>query len=252
MTTTLEDFFSETLPPPDPLRDDLIDMIRQKAASNPRHLQRELGPSEVGHPCARKLALGLMQVPRCNPEWDCLPSAYGVAMHTWLEHAAQMANERLGYERWITERRVEIRSDLWGTCDLYDTQSATVIDWKNLGYTSFDVHVKDPGVTYKHQVQLYGMGFSRLGYEVKQVAIALLPRTGTLTKMHLERMDYDESIGQRVLDRRDAVIEPIDTFDVENNPDRYEWFPKTPDACVFCPWWSPNPKSPIQCDGKAS
>ena len=143
VTATLEDFFNETLPPPDPLRDDLIDMIRKKADSNPRHLQRELGPSEVGHPCARKLAFGMMQVPRSNPEWDCLPSAYGVAMHTWLEEAAIMANERLGYNRWITERKVEVRPDLWGTADLYDTETATVIDWKNLGYTSFDAHDRD-------------------------------------------------------------------------------------------------------------
>jgi hypothetical protein len=240
-----------TRPPSDPLRDDLIGMIQRKAASNPRSLQRELGPSEVGHPCMRKLAMSLMEVPRSNPERDCLPSAYGVAMHTWLEDAARIDNERLGYERWITERRVDVTPTLFGTADLYDTETHTVIDWKNLGYTSFDAHVNDAGLTYRNQVQLYGKGYANLGYPVKQVAIAMLPRTGTLEKMHLERMDYDEAIADAVLRKRDAVVAMLHDFDIDNHPERYAWFPITPESCFFCAFWRPEPRSPIQCDGKA-
>jgi hypothetical protein len=239
-----------TRPPADPLREDLIAMIQHKALNNPRNLQRELGPSQVGHPCMRKLAMQLMEVPRSNPEWDCLPSAYGVAMHTWLEDAARIDNERLGYERWIIETKVWVTPTLWGTADLYDTESHTVIDWKNLGYTSFDAHIKDVGPTYRHQVQLYGKGFANTGYPVKQVAIAMLPRTGTLEKMHLERMDYDETIADRVLAKRDAVVAMLQDFDIDNHPERYTWFPITPDQCFFCPFWRPEPRSPIQCSGR--
>lgn len=248
--TDLAEFFSATLPEPDPLRDDLIAMIKAKSAANPRHLQRELGPSEVGHPCMRKVAFGMMEVPRCNPEYDPLPSIIGVAMHTWLEGAARFDNENLGRERWIIETRVEVTPGLSGTADLYDKDSGTVIDWKNLGYTSFPAHVKEPGLTYRNQVQMYGKGFARLGYPVKQVAIAMLPRTGTLNKMHLHREDYDESRADAAVARRDAIIGMLDDFDIELNPDRYQWFPKTPDTCFFCPWWKPEPNSPIQCDGK--
>lgn len=251
-TTTLSEFFSVTNPVQDPLWVDLADMIKAKAASNPRHLQRELGPSEVGHPCMRKMAFGLMEVPRSNPEWDCLPSSFGVAMHTWLENAAQMANERLGYERWITERKVEVAPGLSGTADLYDRVTHSVIDWKNLGYTSFDVHVKDAGPTYRNQVQLYGRGYLRLGMPVKRVAIAMLPRTGTLSNMYLDFQDYSDERVNAILRRRDAVIQLIADFDVENNPDRYQWIPNRPAECIFCAWWRPEPKGPLQCSGKVT
>lgn len=247
--TDLADFFSETLPVEDPLRSDIVKMVRDKAAAHPRHLQVELGPSEVGTPCMRKLAYGMMQVPRCNPEWDCLPSVMGIAGHNWMQEAAEWDNQRLGRQRWLTETRVEIRPDLFGSCDLFDTDSGTVVDYKFLGVTSFVAKVKDPGPTYKHQVHLYGRGFQKLGYTVNNVAIALFPRAGTLSKMHLWREPYDDAIVDKVLERRDAVIEMCDTFRVEIDPDRYHWIPATPDQCTFCPQWTPNPRSGIQCKG---
>lgn len=248
----LNEFFDVGTPIIDPLWTDLSDMIKAKSAANPRHLQRELGPSEVGHPCMRKMAYGIMEVPRCNPEYDPLPSIFGVAMHKWLEGAAELDNQRLKRERWIIERRVEVTPGLSGTADLYDTDTDTVVDWKNLGYTSFTAHVKDAGPTYKSQVQLYGKGFRRLGFDVKRVAIALLPRSGTLSKMHLDIMDYDESLANATLARRDAVLSMLYDFDVENDPERFAWFPKAPLECVWCPWWSPNAHTGIQCDGKAA
>lgn len=249
MTTTAE-FFTATNPVEDPLRTALVNMIRQKSAANPRHLQRELGPSEVGHPCMRKMAFGLMEIPRCNPEYDPLPSIYGVAMHTWLQEAAEYDNEQLGRRRWITETRVEVSPGLSGTADLYDCDTGTVIDWKNLGYTSFTAKVKHTGPTYRHQVFLYGKGFARLGYPVKRVAVALLPRSGTLTKMHLDFHDYDEAVADAVLARRDLVIAMIDDFRLEVDPGRYQWFPISPYECVFCAWWSPNVRNSLQCNGK--
>lgn len=251
MTTTAE-FFDATVPVVEPLWTDIAGMIRRKSAANPRHLQVELGPSEIGHPCMRKMALGLMQVPRCNPEYDPLPSIFGVAMHTWLQGAAEYDNERLGRRRWITETKVEVTPSLSGTADLYDCDTDTVVDYKNLGYTSFAAKVKNTGPTYKHQVFLYGKGFARLGYPVKRVAIAILPRTGTLTKMHLDIYDYDEAVADAVLARRDTVMLMLDDFTPDTNPERYQWFPTTPSECVWCQWWSPNPRNPMQCDGKAT
>lgn len=246
----LSEFFSASTPVVDPLWTDLRDMIQHKARLHPRSQQRALGPSQVGHPCHRKLALSLMDHPRINPEWDCLPSAFGVAMHTWLEDAAQMDNERLGRERWLTERKVEVAPGLSGTADLYDTDTNTVLDWKNLGYTSFPKHVKDIGPTYRNQVQMYGRGYRRLGYEVKDVAVVMLPRTGTLTKMHLEKIPYSDAEVDAVLARRDLVLQMIYDLDVENHPERYSWFAITPETCTFCAYWSPNPRAPGQCDGK--
>jgi hypothetical protein len=247
--TSLDEFFTETLPPPDPLRDSIVEMVRRWHESTPRHQQVELGPSQIGTACMRKIAYGLMQVPRCNPEWDPLPSIIGTATHAWLQDAAEYANEQLGRKRWLTETKVEIATGLSGSCDLFDTDTGTVIDHKVLGVTSFMTKVKDPGPTYRHQGKMYGWVFQRLGYEVNTVAIALFPRCGTLSKMHVWQEPYNDATVDTVLTRRNAVIEMLDVFRVEVDPDRYRWIPAEKDQCQFCPQWSPNPKTGIQCPG---
>lgn len=248
--TGLDEFFDVENPVSDPLADELKEMIRAKYHNTPRHLQVELGPSEVGHPCMRKMAFGMMQVPRCNPEYDPLPSIYGTAMHTWLEQAAREDNERLGRERWLLETRVEVTPGLSGSSDLYDTDSDTVVDWKNLGYTSFVDNIKHISPEYRGQLHLYGKGFRNKGYDVKWVSIAILPRSGTLTKMHYWKEPYDDDFANGILARRLAVIEMLDDFSVHIDPARYQWFPIEPSKCLFCPWWRPEARNPMQCNGK--
>ena len=114
--------------PDDPLRSELISMILARDAATPRHLQKELGPSEVAHPCMKRMAFGLMDVARCNPPYDPLPSIIGTATHKWLDSAAQPANMVAGRQRWLTETRVNVTPGLAGSCDLYDTDTATVIE----------------------------------------------------------------------------------------------------------------------------
>lgn len=248
--TNLAEFFEASHPAIDPLWIDLTSMIRVKAAANPRHLQKELGPSEIGHPCMRKLTYGLMEVPRCNPEYDPLPSIFGVAMHTWLQGAADYANECLGRERWLTENRVNVDPALSGSSDLYDVDTQTVIDWKALGYTSYDKYVKNIGPTYRGQVHLYGKGFVNAGYPVRRVGVAILPRSGTLSKLHLHLEDFDLEYANSILARRDRVLCMINDLGIETDPARYQWIEIAPSECVFCPWFRPEPRNPLQCNGK--
>lgn len=249
--TTLDEFFSETIEPDDPLRTDLIKMIRARHEATPRHMQVELGPSDVSHPCMRKMAFGMMQVPRTNSEYDPLPSIIGVATHAWLESACQHANSVLGRERWVPESRVHVADGLSGSSDVYDTDTQTVIDWKVPGYTRFMAYKKDPGPLYRLQVQFYGLGFEKAGLPVKHVAIAFLPRAGTLSKMHLWKTDYDRNAAIAGLHKRDAVIGLLDDLDVDHNPERYQWIPAEPYDCTFCPYFSPVLRNPMQCRGEA-
>lgn len=247
---TLDAFFQEAIEAPrDPLREDLVAMVRQRYAATPRHQQVELGPSDVSHPCMRRMAMAMMQVPRCNPEYDPLPSILGTAAHTWMESAARLDNERLGRERWLIETRLEVAAGLSGSCDLYDTDTDTVIDHKFLGYTSFTAYVKDIGPQYKSQVMLYGRGFRRLGRNVRRVAVAIFPRSGTLTNAHLWSADYDDNHAARVLTRREQAICLLDDLQVEIYPERYQWIPATPYSCIWCPFWRPEPDGPLQCRG---
>jgi hypothetical protein len=249
---TTADFFNSTaVTERDYLRDDLIAMIHARNDATPRHLQKELGPSEVAHPCMRRMAFGIMDVPRCNPQYDPLPSIVGTATHKWLESAAMHANNELGYQRWIVETRVNVAPGLSGSCDLYDHDTATVIDWKVLGDNSFKRNHAHISPVYAQQVQFYGLGFENAGLPVKQVAVAILPRGGTLTRMHLWRTDYRRETALAGLARREAVMLMLNDFRVEVDPARYRWIPIAPYDCAFCPWFRPEPKSPIQCDGKA-
>lgn len=251
MTVTADEFFSASNPVEDPLQTDIVDMVMARYRATPRHQQVELGPSEVGHPCMRKMAYGLMDVVRCNPEYDPLPSIIGTATHTWMESACALANEQLGRERWIAEKTVDVTPGLFGHADVYDTDTRTVIDWKFPGNNTFQKYVKDPGIVYKAQVQMYGMGFAKLGYPVETVAIAFLPRGGTLRSMHLYKEAYDPEKAMVSLRRREAVMLMLNDFRPEIDPDRYQWFPATPYDCIWCPWWTPNPRSPLQCKGDA-
>lgn len=235
----------------DPLREDLISMIKARYSATPRHIQVELGPSDVGHPCMRKMAFGITEVPRCNPEYDPLPSIIGTATHAWLDSAAQLANERLGRVRWMTETEVEVAPGLTGHCDLYDLDTGSVLDWKVLGATSFDANGKDPSIVYKRQGHMYGRGFENIGLPVKTIGIAMLPRSGTLRGMKLWTEDYNPALVDETLATRETVIGLLDDLRPEENPERYQWIPATPYQCTYCPFFKPNPTSPLQCNGKA-
>ena len=247
-----EEFFSVGNPEQqvDPLRDDLLEMIHGRYASTPRHMQRELGPSDISHPCMRKMAHGIMESPQINPQFDPLPSIIGTAMHTWLESAAENANMVAGRTRWLTETRLNVAPGLSGSCDLFDLDTQTVIDWKVIGSTRFAKYRKDPGPLYKTQVQLYGRGFENMGQEVKQVAIAFVPRGATLGSMHIWKADYDPAVADEALQRRETVMMLLNDLDADNNPERIGWIEKSPHDCIFCPWWRPKPQGPMECEGE--
>lgn len=252
MTESLAGFFDVVAPVADPLRDDLITMVWNRYHATPRHQQVELGPSEVGHPCMRKMAQGIMAEPRQNPEGDPLPSIIGTASHTWMESAARLDNERLGRQRWLIEHRVHVAPGLSGSCDLFDTDSGTVLDHKFPGPDRFAKYRKKMDPVYRAQAHLYGLGFENAGMPVTTVAIALFPRGGQLRSMKLWKEPYDRSLAQAVLERRDQVIGLLDTFQVQDNPERYAWFPSEAHDCEWCPWFSPKPSGPLQCRGGAA
>jgi hypothetical protein len=233
------------------LRNDLIQIIMQAHNSTPRHLQVELGPSELGHPCTRHLAYALTNdpLPRCNPQWDPLPSIIGVAVHAWLAEAVELANTILQRERWLAETKVYPADWLSGHCDLFDTDTGTVIDWKVPGVNQFGILSRSMSPIYKAQAHMYGKGFALAGYQVKQVAVMLLPRGGTLSGAHLWTEPYNEQLADETLERRQRIVGQLQAFDIHNHPERYEWFQKTPYQCVFCPYFSPKPDGPLQCSG---
>ena len=247
---------------PDPLHDQLKAVVRQHSNAHPRGQQRTLGPSEVGHPCTRKMVQSLMfgsgqthGGSHINPPGDPLPSYIGTAAHARFEEAVELDNERreaAGLDhRWISERKVHVREDLSGTCDLYDEETETVIDLKFPGATAMNIYKKEgPSPEYRTQAHLYGAGYINEGYPVRRVGIWFLPRGGQLSSAHLWLEDYDQTVVDEVLTRIDLARNIIDSLDVQAHPDRLKFVPTTPHHCAWCPYWTPVPhQDPTACPG---
>jgi len=247
------------------LMQDIKNMIILAESERPRSVQKSLGPSEAGHPCPRQLGYKIhrarsadtSEVRGLNTYGDPMPAFIGLAVHDRLEMAAQAANKRLGRIRWVTEQKVVVRlesgdrEELAGTCDLYDFDTSTLLDWKVPGATVYSDCVKNgPPEVYRNQVHLYGQGYIRLGFKVKHVGIVFISRTGTLRQTHLWREPYSQSRVDSVLAKLDDVEDKLDQYNVAADPSGLLRLPIVPGKyCSYCPWFSPKPTGPYQCGG---
>lgn len=162
----------------------------------PRTVQTDIGPSQAGSPCDRELVYALTQhmdpggTPQDGNPW--LPLV-GTAVHTEMANALKAENRRLGWERWLIEQRVEISDEIpYGTLDAFDTQEGDVVDWKIVGKTTLDsVRAKGSKPLYRKQVNLYGLGAARLGFQVNRCIVVYLPRNANPTRPFLDEMRVD-------------------------------------------------------------
>lgn len=190
-------------------------VIVERILNQPRSLQRAIGPSEIGTDCIRCLARKLMGIEKIPGEgiadvpW--LPFI-GTSVHAQLEDFFRDENDRLGKVRWFVETRLPIGrigdKEITGSCDLFDSETGTVIDHKVVGTTKLkSVPKKGPGNTYRVQAHLYGLGWTNLGYEVENVAVKFYPRNDiSLTSSHYWYEKYDETIALAALERANEVL----------------------------------------------
>lgn len=232
------------------LLDDLKHLIIDGAKEDDRSQQKALGPSEVGHPCLRKLAYGLMQTPKSNEYGDPLPSVVGTGAHSRMEEFARRSNRRLGRTRWLPEHKVTIRDGLAGTCDLVDLDTWTAIDWKFPSTSRMATYTsKGPSDTYRVQAHLYSRGLRNAGLPIETVAIAFIPRGGQLKHAHLWTEPYDDALVDKVLDDIDNVSALINGYEMFTHLDCINLIPATPVDCWVCPWHRAVPSGPHQCSG---
>jgi hypothetical protein len=93
------------------LRALLLEVVEEGIAAHPRSAQAEIGPSEVGDPCARKLAHKFAGTPRREqpPMWR---AAVGTSIDAQLKDWCHAWNEAHG-TRFLTDVKVyvSIRAD---------------------------------------------------------------------------------------------------------------------------------------------
>jgi hypothetical protein len=113
--------------------------------------------------------------------------------------------------------------EIWGSTDLFDHDTRTVIDHKIVGKSTLDnARRHGPSPTYRTQAHLYGMGWINAGQPVTDVAIAYLPR---------QAVSLDQAVLAAISTAaRDAYITGLPRhdgcFDCSRFPDR----PTTPSA----------------------
>ncbi len=219
-------------------------VIADAIVNHPRSQQRQIGPSEVGVECDRRIAYKLLDVPERpqSPAW--LPTI-GTAVHAWLEEQFDQAatSQHIatggGEEEWLTERRVTTGfipgiGFLDGSCDLFHRPTGTVIDHKIIGPTPLKTYkAKGPSQQYRIQAHLYGQGYANAGHEVRRVMIAFLPRNGQLGDAYLWSEPWDPQIAADAIARLTHIAAAV----AAAGPRVLAALPTADAHCLHCPWF---------------
>jgi hypothetical protein len=231
--------FTAISTPGQQLGQQLKELIVQAGTWSPRSKQVVIGPSEMGHECTRRLAYKLLDWDKPNETGSSSWAAQvGSAIHSYL---AEVFAKIEGYE---VEQKVNIRGNLSGTVDLYDSVRGIVIDWKTTGFNQLKER-RSNGATIQQQVQiqLYGYGKAQAGATVNKVGLVYLPTSGALDDLHVELFDYDESVALKALSRIDDLYTLLSTVDVEANPAMWDVIPaQASRLCNWCPYFMPYSK----------
>lgn len=248
--------------------DSYIDVVTRHINRHPRSLQKQIGPSEVGTPCARKVGYKLLGHPE-QPRAVNWKATLGTAAHAWMEGAFDADNvagaARLdGQERWLVETRLTVGyvpalGFITGHSDLYDRVTATNLDHKFVGPSQLRHYRKDgPGTQYKAQAHLYGQGWINAGYPCERVGIVFLPRQGELSEAHMWTEPFNPAAAEWALRRLgtiagltkalgDAALGVLETADDWCSHCPFQRF-GSDDLAVACPGdpssWSTRPQTP--------
>ena len=231
-------------PEADALKQQITNMIRYASSQQPRSLQKAAGPSDLTSECDRRIGYKLAGISPVNLTWDPWPAIVGEAVHSWLERAAHIWNEAHPSDNaWHTEVELILDESFPAHSDLYLNER--VIDYKTKSAVemtrikAIGAEAAVPGAI--KQVQLYGLAFQQAGYPVKRVALAFLPRSGSLRSMMTWVGKYDKRVAQAILNRVYSIAIRLAELEIISNPHRWEQVSATPgDACGLCPLYSPD------------
>lgn len=247
-----------TQPPgPHPFSREIIQFVRMYDASRPRSRQKHLGPSEIGAPCTRQLAMKLAGVEPCNETADPWFPIIGTAVHAWLATALDWYQYNVlgctpDNPRFLIEQRVHADSEggysTSGSTDVYDTLHDRVVDWKIVGTTTMrkvdkgETPEEKAGPQYHVQGMTYGKGWEMRGLTPRSVMICFLPRSNFLHKMKIVEMPYDRSVA-------DAAQLRVAAIDAARQMVEPHLLPAG-GCTIWCPFYRPGvPLGPSSCPG---
>lgn len=204
-----------------------------------RNQQPTLGPSEIGSPCDRRIALSLMRYPTINPGGDNWASFVGTCGHSGLEEMFVWADAGSG--RYAAEVRLNFPNKHvpHGTTDLVDRTLQAAMDHKFMGQWSLDKLKREgPSETYRIQLHTYAYGLTIKGEKIKHVCLIAWPRDkGNLDDMYVWTEEYDPDIARAALKRVDGIA---GTVLVEGGDHIAYTLPLNNSDCRFCPFHMKN------------
>jgi hypothetical protein len=207
-----------------------------------RSVQETLGPSEIGTPCDRRLAMSLLHIPPVNPGMDGWASFVGTCIHSGLADMFQWADANQG--RFVVEVPLEFPSKLVpkGTSDLLDRVLCMVDDHKAMGRFSLD-KLRTEGIKplYRTQLHVYAYGQKLKGERITHVACIGWPREqATLKDLYAVVEPYDESIALDAFARIEEINKRVAVARARERGTKLQiarLFP-VQDDCAFCPFYS--------------
>lgn len=218
-----------------------------------RSAQKTLGPSEIGTPCDRRLAMSLMRMAPVNPGGDGWAAFVGTQIHRGLADMLMWSDAGTGrhsVEQSLTFPSQHVPS---GTTDWIDRTVLLVGDHKAMGSNSLAKLRSDgPSQTYRIQGHAYAYGAVQRGEVIESIAIVAWPReAATLRGLYVHTEPYDEQIAIDALKRVDRIADRIQALQApaavagEQGPtfaEQAAQFPIDPSACTFCPHHLKNSK----------
>lgn len=224
-----------TVDTPQIVFEELMEELRYALTNRPRDLQVALGPSEVGEPCARTLIAKLAGLPEPDEgvNWR---ADVGTAVHALFADIFERSVLQQGPDgpRFLLEQRVTVGTvagqPLTGSCDLFDTASGCVWDWKTKSKTQLKKHRRHgPGRKYEVQFQCYGLGMANAGHRVTSVGAIYLPRDGDWSDVFYQAKPYDPQVAIDAMERANQLHALTRLLGAEQAMDLY---PKCDDE--FC------------------
>lgn len=219
----------------------VISVVQDAARNAPRSRQAAPGPSELGVPCDRRLAYKIMDWDRPNDSRDQWPSTIGTSVHAWMAGAFEDLNRKLGWERYLVERRVHLPYGISGSSDLFDRETRVNNDWKVTGLPKIkEYRARGPGEQYRVQAHLYALGMLLAGEAPADVAITFLPRGGRIDDLFVWTEPFDPAIATAALARYEAIKQKVITLDPQIRPATWAAFPTAESYCTYCPFHLPH------------
>lgn len=207
----------------------------------PRSRQVNIGPSELGVDCERRLAYRVMGVGRERGDLDRSdpwPAFVGSAIHTRVEDAVvNYMKAHPGAPKWAIEQRVQVDPNISGRADFY--RDEVLVDLKSAGKDVMDRVRKDgPPMKYRIQQMLYAKGLRDAGQPIKYICLAFVPRSGWLRDMYVWAEPYDETLALSAVARPYQIAQRLGGMDIRNNPHLWNEVPATPSyECTYCPMY---------------